>query len=278
KAGTTVAYGEAAQRRAQPTVPVFSAATDQAAPPLSLAGKAVGGGGARAALPTSPGRAQLYEAELTLEVKDLSAVTKSALKLTRGFHGYVRTIDYGSGRERGSAHMVVRVPVGSVQDALVRFSALGRIVDQHVSIRDVQPQLDQRFRTMQAVRDGITKLQARLENPNLTDTERKVLENQLVASRRRLVELQRAQAAQQRQASYATVALALRTPGQAVVVPHEPGRIDRALDRSGSILLDELKVAVYVLIVGAPLLALAALAFAGTRVRRRRIEGRLLAS
>src|SRR5581483_9370711 len=215
--------------------------------------------------------------DLALEVKNLSAVTKTALKLTRGFHGYVQTIDYGSGRERGSAHMVVRVPVGSVQDAIVRFSTLGRIVDQHVSVRDVQPQLDQRFRTMQAVRDQITKLQARLENPNLSDADRKALENQLVASRRRLVELQRAQAAQRRQASFATVALALRTAEQAPVVPSRPGRIDRALDRSGSILLDELKVAVYVLIVGAPILLLAALALAGTRVRRRRIETRLLA-
>jgi uncharacterized protein DUF4349 len=275
KQGQAVAYGEEAHRQvAQPTRPVFSAA-DRAAP-LSLAGKTAGGGSGAAGLPASARRAQLYEAELTLEVKDLSAATKSALRLTRGFHGYVQTIDYGSGGERGSARMVLRVPVGSVQEAIVRFSALGRIVDQHVSIRDVQPQLDKRFRAMQSLRDQISKLQARLENPSLTEPQRKALENELVAARRRLVVLQRAQAAQQRQASFATVSLALKTTDKGAAIPHEPGRIERALDRSGSILLDELKVAVYVLIVGAPLLALVGLALAGTRIRRRRIEARLL--
>jgi hypothetical protein len=54
-------------------------AQDQAAP------KGASGGGAFQA---SPGRAQQYEAELTLKVKDLSAATKRALRLTRGFHGF----------------------------------------------------------------------------------------------------------------------------------------------------------------------------------------------
>jgi uncharacterized protein DUF4349 len=275
KQGQAVAHGEAARRQvAQPTLPAPSSA-DQAGP-LSLAGKTAAGGSGAAGLPTSPGRAQLYEAELILEVKDLSAATKSALKLTRGFHGYVQTIDYGSGGERGSARMVVRVPVGSVQEAIVRFSALGRILDQQVSIRDVQPQLDKRFRALQSLRDQISKVQAKLENQSLTEPQRKALENELVAARRRLVVLQRAQTAQQRQASFATVSVALQRSDKGVAVPHEPGRIERALDRSGSILLDELKVVVYALIVGAPLLALVGLALAGTRIRRRRIEARLL--
>jgi hypothetical protein len=34
-------------------------------------------------------------------VKDLSNATKRALQLTRDFHGYVRSVDYGSGTERG---------------------------------------------------------------------------------------------------------------------------------------------------------------------------------
>jgi hypothetical protein len=234
------------------------------------------GGGAAGSVPATPGRAQLYESELTLKVAGLSNATKRALRLTHAYHGYVRSVEYGSGPDRGTAYLVLRVPVGSVQEALVKFSALGEIVDQHVSIKDVQPTVDRRFRQMQAVRDRIAKLQARLESPTLTAEERTKLEDELVAQRRRLVVLQKQQAALRRQTSFATVSLSLRAAAGAAAAPHEPGRIERALDRSGSILLDELKVVVYVLIVGAPLLALLGLAAGGSRIRRRRDEARLL--
>jgi hypothetical protein len=240
--------------------------------------KALGGAGGVGSIPATAGRAQLYESELTLKVHDLSTTTKRALRLTRSYHGYVRSVEYGSGKEHGSAYLVLRVPVGTVQEAIVKFSALGEILDQHVSIQDVQPTVDRRFRRMQAIRDQIAKLQAKLENPALTPDERTALENQLVARRRRLVVLQRQQAALQRQTSFATVSLSLRTADKATVVPHQRGRIERALDRSGSILLDELKVVVYVLIVGAPLLALACLGLGGAKVRRRRAEERLLST
>ena len=211
-------------------------------------------------------------------MKSLSGATKRALRLTRSFNGYVRSVEYGSGTARGSAYLVLRVPIGSVQEALVRFSALGEILDQHVSIQDVQPQLDKRFRAMQTLRDRIVKLQAKLQDPTLSADERKALENELVSVRRQLVVLQREQTRLQRQTSFATVSIDLRSTDKAVAVPHDPGRIGRALDRSGSILLDEAKVAVYVLIVGAPLFALLALGLGSLRVRRRRSETRLLST
>jgi hypothetical protein len=247
---------------------------DTATPAAPPSTKAAGGAG----LPTTPGRAQLYESELTLKVKSLSAATKRALRLTRSFNGYVRSVEYGSGAERGSAYLVLRMPIGSVQEAIVRFSALGEILDQHVSIQDVQPQLDRRFRAMQTLRDAIARLQAKLESPTLSADERKALENELVAVRRQLVVLQREQTRLQRQTSFATVSIALRSADKAVAVPRDPGRIERALDRSGSILLDEVKVVVYVLIVGAPLLALLGLGLGSLRVRRRRTESRLLST
>jgi Domain of unknown function (DUF4349) len=264
------------RREAQPqtSLPLTGAPARSAG--STLAQKAAGSGAA-GSLPATPGRAQLYESELTLKVTNLSDATKQALKLTRFFHGYVRSVDYGSGTERGSAYMTLRVPIGSVQEAIVKFSALGEILDQHVSIQDVQPTVDKRFRQMQAIRDSVTKIQAKLESPTLSADERKALENELVAQRRRLVVLQKQQQAVARQTSFATVELALRTAEKAVVVPHHPGKIERTLDRSGSILLDEVKVVLYVLIVGAPVLALAALLLGGVRIRRRRDEARLLA-
>jgi Domain of unknown function (DUF4349) len=260
------ARGEAAPRA---SLPLAGTADSKAA------GSGVSGG---AALPATSGRAQLYEAELTLKIADLSAATKRALRLTGDFNGYVRSVEYCSGSERGSAYLVVRVPVGSVQEALVRYSALGQILDQHVSIQDAQPQLDRRFRLLQTQRDLIAKLQARLESPSLTAAERARLENRLVAARRQLVVLQKQQTALRRQTSYATVSLDLRSKAKAVVVPHEPGRIGRALHRSGQIVAEEGKVLVYVLVVGAPFFVLAAAALGGFSVRRRRREERLLAT
>lgn len=264
KPGAKDAAGEVAS-------PALAGATDTAEPPQAKA--AVPG-----ALPATPGRAQLYEAELTLQVADLSTTTKRALRLTRSLKGYVRSVEYGSGPERGTASLVLRVPVERVQAAIVAFSALGRILDQHVSIQDVQPQLDRRFRQMQAQRTAITKLQAKLASPALSPGDRDALEAQLAAARRRLAELQSAQAAQQRQTAYATVSLSLRSEQAAAAAPAGRGRIDRALRRSGSILLDEARVLVYVLVVGAPLFLLGGLAIGSLRIRRRRSEERLLST
>ena len=96
--------------------------------------------------------------------------------------------------------------------------------------------------------------------------------------RRQLVVLQREQSALLRQTSYATVSLDLRTGQKAVVVPGKPSRIGRALHRSGQILVDEAKVILYVLIVGAPIFVLLAVGLGALRLRRRRDEARLLAT
>jgi len=266
------------QQQATPATTLGSPGTVESGVAAPPAAKTLNGGAVAGSLPATAGRAQLYESELTLKVRSLSEATKRALQLTSAFHGYVRSVEYGSGTERGSAYLVLRVPVGSVQAAIVKLSALGEILDQHVSIQDVQPQLDRRFRQMQSQRDAIAKLQAKLESPSLTAAERQELENQLVAARRALVVLRQAQARLQRQTSFATVTVDLRSASKTVAVPHDPGRIGRALDRAGSILVDEAKVVLYVLIVGAPFFVLAALSFGALHARRRRNESRLLST
>src|SRR5439155_8923295 len=122
---------------------------------------------------------QDYQAELGLRVRNLSRATKSALLLTRRLHGYVRSVDYGSGRKSGTAYLVVRIPIGSVQAAIVKFSALGTILSQHVSITDQQPVLDARFRQMQALRRQITITARRLQAAGLTSEQQQRLEARL---------------------------------------------------------------------------------------------------
>jgi hypothetical protein len=223
-------------------------------------------------LPSSRDRAQLYQAELQLEVKDVSATSKRALRLTHALGGYVRTVNV----DGDGGTIVVRIPVGSVQAAIVKFSALGKIVDQHVSIQDVQPQLDARFRQMQALRKEIAKLQARLATPGLSADERSRIAGEIADYRAELHTQQRAQTELRRQTSFATLRLNVRTAKAKAAAA--PGRFDRALDNAGTVLAREAEIALYVLIIGAPLALVAAGLLAAARVRRRRADERLLAA
>ncbi|MGG7378427.1 hypothetical protein ACQ7B2_06600, partial [Escherichia coli] len=69
--------------------------------------------------------------------------------------------------------------------------------------------------------------------------------------RKQLVALERLQSQAQRRYSYATLSLGLTTSKPVFAHP-KPGRVDRALDEAGSILLRELVVLLYVLIVAGP--------------------------
>jgi hypothetical protein len=215
----------------------------------------------------APGRAQVYAAQLVLRVSDLSAATKRALRLTRAFGGYVRSVDYGSSRQSGQAELVVRVPVRRVQEAIVRFSALGRILAQHVSIQDVQPSLDRRFRQIQALRGQIGVLEGQTSPQAVA---------KLAVLRRRLAALQRAQVRAIRQTSYATLSLSLQTKQAVAPAPAHPSRLHRALDRAGAVLVDELIVCLYALVVGVPILVLLGAIWLGARALRRRALERLL--
>jgi hypothetical protein len=212
--------------------------------------------------PVAPGnRAQLYAADITLRVRDLSGRTQEALRITRGLGGYLRVVDYGEGTRRGTADLVLRVPIGRVQQAIVRFSGLGVILDQHVSVRDVQPRLDRRFSRMAELRRTI---------PTLTG-------DSLAAAQAELEALQTAQARERRQASFATVSLHLRTKGAGAAIPAPPGRIERALQRAADVLAAELVALIYALVVVAPFVVVAIALLLAARMFRRRGDDRLLA-
>lgn len=211
--------------------------------------------------PVAPGsRAQLYSADITLRVRDLSGRTQEALRITRGLGGYLRVVDYGEGTRHGTADLVLRVPIGRVQQAIVRFSGLGVILDQHVSVRDVQPQLDRRFRRMAELRRTI---------PTLTG-------DSLAAAQAELEALQTAQARERRQASFATVSIHLRTKDAGAAIPAPPGRIERALQRAADVLAAELVALIYALVVAAPFVLAGGALFVLMRTARRRTDRRLL--
>ncbi len=214
---------------------------------------------------------------MQLRVGDLSETTKRALNVTRSFGGYIRSVQYGSGQEAGTAYLVLRVPVGKVQSAVVKLSALGTIVDQHVSIQDVQPQVDARFRALQALREQVAGLEVKLAAPGLTEEQKAALELTLTRTQGRLSALELVQQQAVTRASFATVSLDLRTKKAEVVVPSKPGRIGEALHNIGRVLVREAEILIYVFLIGAPFVALAALLWFGRRSMQRRSEEHLLA-
>jgi hypothetical protein len=228
-------------------------------------------------LPPSGSRPQLYAVEMELRVGDLSATTKSALDLTRSFGGYIRSVQYGSGQMQGTAYLVLRIPIGQVQKAVVRLSALGAILDQHVSIQDVKPQVDARSRAIQGLREQIAGLKVKLAAAGLTAARRAALELRLTRTQGRLDALRLAQRQALTRASFATVSLDLRTKQAEVVAPSKPGRIGGALHEIGVVLVREAEILLYVLLIGGPFVVLAALLWLGRRSIRRRSEEHLLA-
>jgi hypothetical protein len=228
-------------------------------------------------LPPSGSRAQLYAVALELRVNSLSSTTKQAIQLARNWGGYVVTVDYGSGQKSGTAYLVLRVPIVKVQTAVARLSALGTIADEHVSIKDVQGQLNTRFSRMQDLKATIAGLRVRLTDTSLTTSTRAFFEATLARRVAQLAELQDRQTAQKARASFATLSLDLETKKAAAVVPSRPGKIGQALHNIGRVLIAEAEILLYILLIGAPFIVLAALIIGVLRTLRRRSEDQLLA-
>ena len=276
--------GEKAPRRVVRGEPAFGGAahpltTEQRAPKatphtaaaLSKADRSIN-------LPVNPSRLTEVHASMRLRVSGLDGLSKTtsrAMRLTRKLGGFVQSVDYASGRE-GTAYLTVRVPIAHVQQAVVKFSSLGTILSQQVSIRDLQDQANaQRLRILRLERTAAV-LKERLRS-SLTPEERVRLEARLDAVRGQLRVKKQQHAGTVRQGRLSTFQLELTTRKGPAAVPSHPGRIERAVRHAFSALSKAIAGALYVLIVLSPLLALAALALWASRYRRRRVEQRLLA-
>jgi Domain of unknown function (DUF4349) len=292
----TVVASRPPDRQFSPTAPPAAPTP----PPMPLAPSASGEGGVapqapeqafdsgarnlragadKAAPLPSPTRAQDYSANIKLHVDnhdELSAAVQSAIRSTRQLGGYVTYVDYGtSGEKDGEAALAVRVPVGRVQTAVARFSQLGTILEQQTEIVDLQGRIDRSTRDIQQRRDRIAKLEAELKDPTLSDAERSRLEARLVQAKRGLANAQRGRAGVIRQSRFAKLDVAFTTERREEPAP-PPSEFRRTLDDAAGILAAELGVLLFVLIAGAPFIALALLAWLGARAARRAASQRVL--
>ena len=229
------------------------------------------------------GRPVDVDASMRIRVPDLDALTdrtREAMQIARSLGGYVASVQQEtSAGKPGEAHLVLKVPVGHVDTALIRLSALGTVLDQSLSSVDLEQTLDQQRRRIRSLKLQIARIQQALRDPSLTADVRLRLRFQLEAARQSLTRLTGTNRATLREAALSDVTLALTTSraASAAVKDHD-GRAGRAVREAVSFLAAAGAVALFLLIAVSPLLLLAAVWLYGTRAYRRREERRLLAA
>ena len=231
------------------------------------------------ALPPSSTRLNKYEAWLRVRVADdrLASATTRAMRIARAYGGYVALVDMNTPGKRGTASLVLRVPVTRVEDAVLKLGKLGDVTAQRVRIEDLTRQANVLRRQVVALQATIAQLERKLAAGGLSADERLRLQYQLDEAKRSFAQKTKAHAATVREGTLATISLAFSTPQATAAAPHRPGRLERTARDAGSFLVRELAWIVYAAIVLAPIALLAAALVFGVRAGRRRSEERLLA-
>ena len=164
-----------------------------------------------------------------------------------------------------------------MQDALIRLSALGTVLAQHVSITDLESTVQAQRQRVRGLRLQIVRLTAALTQSLPADV-RLRLQFQLDDARRNLATATGAQNATLREAALSSVSLSLTTQRVVAGAHHDRGRFDRAMSKAFDFLGAEAAVALAIFIVVAPLALIVAAAILAVRAYRRRNEARLLAA
>jgi hypothetical protein len=229
-----------------------------------------------------PFRPTDIHASYRLHLKDahaLAQATQRAMRIVRGYGGYVvsaQTSEPGDGQ--ADSTLVLRVPIGHVQQAIARLSALGEILEQNVSLRDLGAPIKQARTRAESLRAELASLEHTLATQLLSPEQRARLEGQVAVDKARLKAALIQARDLSKQARLAKIQLELTTRSdKAAVAPPKPGQAHRTLTRAWHLLGRELAFVLAALLVLSPLAVLGALAFAGRRIWRRREEARLLA-
>ena len=222
-------------------------------------------------------RAQEWDVSLELALRDnarLSEASADAIRTTRELGGFVVSSTVSTQGRDGSARLLVRVPKRRVQEAIALFSDLGTITGQQVSVQDRQGELDRLARRIDTLRIQIAELNAKLAQSGLTEPERLRLELRRQRLQGQLNQRTRQRANVSNEVAMAEFDLTLRTQRAAAV--GDSSRFDDAVGDAVGVLAVAGAVAIFLLIVLAPLAVVVLAAFLARRSLRRRGEERLL--
>jgi Domain of unknown function (DUF4349) len=223
------------------------------------------------------GRAQEWDVALELRVRDndrLSDASADAIRTTRELGGFVVSSNVSTRERSGEARLVLRVPSRRIQDAIARLSELGTITAQQVAIQDRQDELDSLRRRIDDLRVQRAEVDLRLRTESLTQPERLRLELERQRLTGRLNSLTATRNGVTREVAMAEVSLTVRT-GRSAAAPSE-GRLEGAAGDALRVLAVAGAVAVFVLIVISPLVAIGIAVWLARRSVRRREHERLL--
>ena len=245
--------------------------SERAAPAPST--PAQGGAGRASALPPSSGRLQDYRAELRVRVPNarrLSDVTSRAMRLTRSLGGFIVSASYARGGE-GDSRLVVRVPVGKVQEAILGFSQLGTLLAQRIEIADLQGAVNRQNERIAELHRSIAAIERELRDPALTPEARATLEARLLAVREELGSRREVRNATVKRGRLSRITLTLTTrEDRQEPVPAPPGEFEDTLRDAVALLAKLVAWFLYAFIVAIPFLALTLAAVLVERLRRRR--------
>jgi Domain of unknown function (DUF4349) len=240
-------------------------ALDRSATPVPMAGE-----GSLVVPAPSGTRLQNYSTYLELRVKTpakVSDATKRALAITKSLGGYASSVSVDGRGRTADAELRLRIPRTHVQEAVDRLARLGTITAMNVSVADAQAGVNATDARIARLQKQLRELRAQ---PQSDETKRS-----MAVLTAQVERLQRSRAQAVRTAHYATVELHMTTRKPAAAQP-KPEDGNGPLHGLGVAFRWIGIGAVYALALGAPLLALVALAwFAARALRRRRVDALL---
>lgn len=223
------------------------------------------------------GRAQDIDMWIDVRVQDadkISSASQDAVRITRDLGGVVTSSTVDTQGAHGRAQLTLRIPVGSVDEAVFRLTQLGTVTAQRTNTQDLQSPLDRVNRRIAEYRSKIRIELARLASGQLSAADELEARIHLENLRRNLDYAKRSKASIVGKTSMADLTFRLATGAPAA--EKEKSGIAGAVDRAGDFLRGAGAVVVFAAIILSPLLALAFLAWIVLRARSRRIEARLL--
>jgi hypothetical protein len=226
-----------------------------------------------------PSRATDVDLLVELRLRDadeLAGAAGEAMAIARELGGWVAGSDVDSEGREGEAELQLRVPVGRVEDAVVRLSELGTVTGQRMETVDLQAGIDRRDRRIEELERFIRIGELRLESGTLDAEERLLLQIRLERQRAARADLLRANTRDRREAATSELTLLLHTR-------EAPAGDERDEDGAAGTARDALRllgdvgvVALFLTIVLSPVVLVVVLLWLALRSRSRRIETRLL--
>lgn len=218
----------------------------------------------------APNRLQHTDASIRVRVDDAGDATARATRIATGLGGYAQSVVYDGGR----ASLDLRIPTANVQKALAQLAGLGTLVAQHISIEDLNHELQLQSEQIAQLRRRVAALHTALQDPALPDAQRVLLQIKLAESKRALAQRINGRKGTLAQGATSRVSLVLTTKKAAAAAPHHQGRLSRMLHSALGFLAIEGLVLLFALIVASPIVLAVGLIWF---VRRRATE-RLLIS